>query len=85
MGEDFCGDFNQVRVQITLVPFPENVGDLCWFHVRAVAEQVVGLANDLHIGILNAVVDHLHKVARTIRTDVCAAWCAVNLCGNRFQ
>ena len=85
MRENFCSDFNQVGVKIALVPFPENVGDLCWLHVRAVAEQVVGLANNLHIGILNAVVDHLHKVARTVRADVGAARSAVNLRGNRFQ
>src|SRR5690606_41424482 len=49
------------------------------------AEQVVRLRDELHVGVLDAVVDHLHEVARAIGTDVGAARGAVDLGGDGLQ
>ena len=56
-------------------------------HVEAdaVAQQVVGLGDQLHVGVLDAVVDHLHVVARAVGADVGAARLAVDLGGDRGE
>ena len=51
----------------------------------AVAQQVVGLGDQLHVGVLDAVVDHLHVVARAVGADVGAARRAVDLGGDRGE
>ena len=43
------------------------------------AQQVVGLGDELHIGVLDAVVDHLDEVAGAVGTDVGAARRAVDV------
>jgi len=47
--------------------------------LERVAEQVVGLGDQLDVGVLDAVVDHLHVVTGATRTDVSAAWFAINV------
>ena len=51
----------------------------------AEAQQVVGLGDQLHVGVLDAVVDHLHVVARAVGADVGAARLAVDLRGDRGE
>jgi hypothetical protein len=51
----------------------------------ALAEQVVGLGDELHVGVLDAVVDHLDVVAGAARTDQPAARHPVDLGGHRGQ
>jgi hypothetical protein len=46
---------------------------------------VVGLADDLHVGVLDAVVDHLDEVAGTVGADVGAAGGAVDLGGDVLE
>ena len=43
-----------------------------------VAEQVVGLGDELHVGVLDAVVDHLHEMSGAIGADVGHAGHAVD-------
>ena len=47
-----------------------------------VVQQVVRLGDQLHVGVLDAVVHHLHVVARAAVTDVGAARRAVDLRGD---
>jgi hypothetical protein len=50
------GDLDQVALQVAGVPFGEHVGD-CRRGVAAhLTQQVVGLGDELHVDVLNAVV-----------------------------
>ena len=46
---------------------------------------MVSLTNDLHVGVLDAIVHHLHEVASAIWTDVGAARHAIDLRGDGLQ
>ncbi len=72
------GDLDQERLELAAVPFVEARGDLRHLEPGTVAQQVVGLGDQLHVGVLDAVVDHLHVVARAVRADVGAARRAVD-------
>ena len=52
------------------VPLGEDVGDLGGGLAGAAADQVVGLGDQLHVGVLDAVVHHLHEVAGAVVADV---------------
>ena len=39
-------------------------------HAEPVLHEVVRLAHDLHVTVLDPVVDHLHKVTRALRPDL---------------
>ena len=51
----------------------EDVGDLGRARRRRPADQVVRLGDQLHVGVLDAVVHHLHEVAGAVGADVGAA------------
>ena len=85
MVEHLGGDLHQVGVQVALVPLVEHVGYLLGFHAQAAAHKVVGLGNDLHIRVLDAVVDHLDEVARPITADVGHAGFTLRLGGNGLE
>ena len=50
-----------------------------------VPEQVVSLGDELHVGVLDAVVHHLDEVAGAVRADVRAARDAVHVRADRLQ
>ncbi len=50
-----------------------------------VAQQLIGLADQLHVRVLDAVVHHLHEVARTVGADVGAARHAVDVRGDLLE
>ena len=52
------------------VPLGEHVGDLGGGLAGAAADQVVGLGDELHVGVLDAVVHHLHEVTGAVVADV---------------
>src|SRR5699024_4262210 len=83
--QDLRGDLHEVGLQLAGVPLAENLGDLLRAQPRPVAQQVVSLADDLHIRVLDTVVDHLDEVASAVRADVGAARLAINLRGNGLQ
>ena len=70
LGQNLGGDFNEVGIKVAGVPFTEYLCDLGRLHACAIAQQLISLADDLHIGILDTIVDHLHKVAGAVRTNV---------------
>ena len=51
----------------------------------AAAQQVVGLGDQLHVGVLDAVVHHLHEVPGAVGADVRAARRAVDVRGDLLQ
>ena len=66
LGEDVAGDFDQVTVQLALVPLGENLVQLIGGESQAALQQVVGFADQLHIAVLDAVVHHLDVVAGAV-------------------
>ncbi len=64
---------------------PEDLGESRPVGVQAAAQQVVGLGDQLHVGVLDAVVHHLHEVPGAVRADVHAARRAVDLGRDRLE
>ena len=75
--QDLGGDLDEIRRQWTLVPAREDRCDLLRRHAQAVAHQLPGLGDQLHVTVFDAVVDHLHVVAGTTIPDPAAAGLAV--------
>jgi hypothetical protein len=68
-----------------LVPLGEDVADGVGVHAQRALHEVVGLGDDLHVGVLDAVVDHLHEVAGAVRAHVGAAGGAVDVRGDLLE
>ena len=85
LAEHGRGDLDQERLEVARVPVVEDARDRRHVEPDAVAQQVVGLRDQLHVGVLDAVVDHLHVVARAVGADVGAARLAVDLRGDRGE
>ena len=85
MGQDLGGDVDEVGVELGVLPGTEDLSDLGDREPADVAQQVVGLGDELHVGVLDAVVDHLDEVAGTVGTDVGAARRAVHVGGDGLQ
>ena len=47
--------------------------DLLWLHSERLPQEEVGLADELHIAVFDAVVHHLDEMARALRSDPVAA------------
>merc|ERR1711971_742754 len=72
--QDGRGDLDQEGVELALVPLVEDLAHLIVAHAKSVLHQMVGLANKLHVSILNAVVNHLNEVSASIPSDPVTAW-----------
>ena len=77
--EGVHGDVEEEGIEIAPLPAREGVGDGGRFEAVRVSEQVVDFGDGLHIGVLDAVVDHLDVVARAARSEVGAAGLARRL------
>ena len=77
LGENIAGDLDEVAVEFAFVPLGEGVVEFLLGHAEAVFEDVVGLADELHVTVFDAVVDHLHIMAGTLLADPIAARRAV--------
>ena len=73
VAEDIAGDFNEIRIERAGVPFGEDGVHFVGAHAEAGFHQIVRFADELHVAVLDAVVDHLHVMARAIGTDPVAA------------
>ena len=85
VAEDLGGDFDQEGGQLALVPLGEDLGLLGGLDAGTGAEQVEGFADDLHVGVFDAVVDHLDEVAGAVGADPGAAGLAVHLGGDLLE
>jgi len=85
LAQDLNGDLHEVGVELALVPGGENVGDLRRRGTQALAQEGVGLGDDLHVGVLDAVVHHLHEVAGAVRANVRGAGDAVVGAGDGLE
>ncbi len=62
--QNVARDFDEIGIQFALVPFGENLVHFRRAHAEAVFQNVVGLADQLHVAVFDAVVNHLHVMAR---------------------
>jgi hypothetical protein len=85
LAQHLGGDLDQVRLELSAVPLGEHVGDLGGRLARAAADQVVGLGDQLHVGVLDAVVHHLHEMPRAIVSDMGDARLVLGDRGDRSQ
>ena len=73
LGEDLLGDIDEVAVEFPLVPFGKDLMELLGGRVDRLLQDCIGLADELHIAVLDAVVDHLDVVTGTIGAHVAGA------------
>ena len=59
-------DFDEVGIQFGLVPFGKDLLHLGGGHAQAVFHQLIGLADQLHVAVFDAVVDHFDVMARAV-------------------
>src|SRR5439155_3268649 len=71
--DDIAGDLDQITLQVALVPFLENLVHFIGRHAQAVLQDVVSLADDLHVAVFDAVVDHLDVMAGAVFANPIAA------------
>ena len=77
--EHVRGDPDQIRLQLAPVPVAEHGAELTRGGTERLTKQVVALGDELHVGVLDAVVHHLDEVPRAVGTDVGATRRAVHL------
>ena len=85
LAQHLGGDLDQVRLELALVPLGEDVGDLGGRLAGAAADEVVRLGDELHVGVLDAVVHHLHEVPGAVVADVGDARLALGDRGDGLQ
>ena len=79
LAQDGRGDLDQIAVEIALFPGLEDLGHRRRVEAVHALHQIVGFGDQLHVGIFDAVVHHLHIVAGALRADVGAAGHAIDL------
>jgi len=82
---DVASDLDEERVKDAIVPFGENIANLLVLHSETTLHDVVGFADQLHVAILNTVVDHLDVVTSTLVTNPLAAGFAVRFRGDGLE
>ncbi len=84
LGEDLGGDLDEVGLEVAFVPLGEDFGEFFGFETGGF-ENIVSFANQLHIAVFDAVVDHLDVVAGTAGADVEDAGLTIDLRGDGFE
>ena len=67
------GDLDEIRGKLAGVPVREDFGDLLGRHAERGAHDVIGFGDELHVAVLDAVVDHLDVMTAAAGTDVANA------------
>ena len=71
--EDVARDFDQVAVELAAIPFGEDVVQLVVREAEGLLHHEVGFADELHVAVFDAVVNHLHVMPGAARADPFAA------------
>src|SRR5262249_38666148 len=82
VAKDVARDFDEIAIEPALVPAGEDVVELVDRQSAHAAEEVVALADELHVAVLDAVVDHLDVMARAFVADPVAARRAIGGLGS---
>jgi hypothetical protein len=86
--EDVPRDFDQIALQLAPVPLVEHVVQFVVAQVQHAFEHGIGFADQLHVAVLDAVMDHLDVVPGPARTDPLATrdvFLGTDLGGNRLK
>ena len=84
--EDVARDLDEVAVEIAGVPLLEHLVHLVGRHAEQLFHDLVRLADQLHVAVLDPVVHHLHEVTGAVAADPVAARRAVlDLGGDRLE
>ena len=73
MTQNVRRDPDEITVEFGPVPVGKDFAHFVTRHPEAVAHQLVGLADELHVAVLDAVVHHLDKVPGAVLPDPVAA------------
>ena len=84
LAQHLGGDLNEVGIQVPGVPGGKNVRHLGVAEAQGL-QQFVGLADELHVGVLDAVVDHLHEMPGAVGADVGATGFTIHVGGDPLQ
>ena len=79
--QNVARDFDQVAVQFALVPLGEDLVHLFVAQPQPFLHELVGLADQLHVAVLDAVVRHLHEVPGAVAAHPLAAGLAFGSLG----
>ena len=72
-GEDLGRDIDQIGVELARSPAGEYLADLGRIHGQTGMHEVIGLGDELHVAVLDTVVDHLDEMPRPALADPVAA------------
>ena len=82
---DLRRQLDEERLQRTAIPRFEHAPRFGRREAQSAMQDVVDLGDDLHVAVFDAVVDHLHEMARAIGPHVRHARPRVGLRGNRLE
>ena len=86
VGEDVGGDVDEVAVQLGFFPVVEDGVHVVVVEAEAVFEDLVGLADELHVAVFDAVMHHFDEVPRAVRADpVTAGFAVLSFGGDGLQ
>ena len=84
--KNVAADFNEVAVELAFVPLGKNIVEFLLVEAQTIFQDVVGLADKLHVTVFDAVVHHFDIVAGTFFSHPIAAWRTVfDFCGNGLE
>src|SRR5574344_235915 len=79
-------NFNQVTAKFPFIPICKDGRHLLIVEAQQLLHDPISLTYQLHVTILNTVVNHLHKMSRASRSYPFTTRCAVgSLCSNALQ
>ena len=65
--------------EVMIADLLEDVGNLLLVKTKTSLEDVVGLGDELHVSVLDTVVDHLDVVTRSSLTNPITTWLSLGL------
>merc|ERR1719232_573537 len=77
LGQDSGRALHQVALELGGVPLLEGAGHLVVRHAEHLAHDVVDLADELHVAVLDAVLNHGDVVAGSSGSKIGSAWFVV--------
>ena len=85
LAQNIGGNLNEIGIQLGLIPGGKHRLHFIGRHAQRVAHQLVCLADQLHIAILDAVVHHFNKVTRAVLPHIIAAGLAIHMGANGLK
>ena len=79
------GQLDQERLQRPAIPVGKHLGERIRCEAAGALQHVVRFGDELHVGVLDAVVHHLHEMPGAVGADVRHARSGIGLRRNRFE